>query len=215
MKVLKIMAGVVAAVLVLFLGAVLMQPATSHIERTKVMAASPADVYSHVSDLQAFQKWNPWADMDPGQKVTVSDPPTGKGAWYTWEGETVGKGKMTITDVVENQKVVESLQFIAPFESTAVVTFTLKPEGESTKVVWGYDAQNGFMNKAAGMFMDMDTMLGGDFDKGLNKLAPLAKATADARIAAEAAKAAEAAAAAALATDAALPGDGGSAPPTP
>ena len=54
------------------------------------------------------------------------------------------------------------------------------------------------MGKAMGLVMDMDSMLGGDFDKGLTSLATLAEADATTRIAREAAEA-EAAAAAATA----------------
>ena len=73
------------------------------------------------------------------------------------------------------------------------------PEGEGTRVTWSFDEKQGFMSKAAGLFMDMDTMLGGDFEKGLNTLTPLAEADAAQRKEAEAAAEAAAAAAAAAA----------------
>jgi uncharacterized protein YndB with AHSA1/START domain len=204
MKALKILAGVAAGAVVLFLGAVMMQPDHSHIERSKVVKATPADVYPQLNDMNHWVEWNPWRDYEPTAKVTVSENPAGKGAWYTWEGEETGRGKMTIIETVDNQKVVDSLEFIEPFASKATVTFTLSPEGEGTRVVWAYDAEVDFMGKAFGLFMDMDKMLGGDFDKGLNKLAPRAEAAAQARVDAEAKAKAEAEAAAAAAAAAGL-----------
>ena len=213
MKTIKIAAGVVGALLVLFLGAVMMQPAHAHIERSKVMNAAPSDVYPMVADLSTWPKWSPWADIDPNQKTAYSANPTGKGAWSTWEGnDDVGKGKMTLTDVVENQKVVEKLEFFEPFAAVATVTFTLTPEGDGTKVLWAYDAENAFMARAAGMFMNMDQMLGADFERGLNRLAPLVEATAVARREAEAAAAAAAAEAAAAAAATQMATDAGGTP---
>jgi hypothetical protein len=44
---------------------------------------------------------------------------------------------------------------------------------------------NGFMSKAAGLFMDMDAMLGPEFEKGLALLEPLGVAAASTRVEAE------------------------------
>lgn len=197
MNIVKIGAGVIAAALVLFVGAVAMQPGHSHIERSKVIQAAPQDVFPFANDMKKWVTWNPWAAMDPKQKVTFSDNPVGQGAWYTWEGEVTGQGKMTILSTKEPELIKESLEFFKPFEAKADVSFSFQPEGTGTKVTWTYDSDNGFMAKAAGMFMDMDAMLGADFEKGLNSLAPLAEGAAKARKEAEAKAAQEAAAKAA------------------
>ena len=203
-------------VVVGFAGVVAMQPAHAHIERSTTIAAPVADVFPFANDYKLFMAWNPWNQLDPDQKVTFSDNPAGVGAWYAWEGdENVGRGKMTITDVVPDQKVVSDLAFYEPFEANAVVTMTMAADGPGTKVTWGYDTENNFMAKAAGLFMDMDAMLGADFERGLGMLKPAAeKASAErmAREEAAAAAAAEAAAAeGAVAADAG--GEAGQAPP--
>ncbi len=206
MNVGKVLGGV-AVVGVLGLGGlaavVAMQPATTHIERSLLVNAAPADVFPLVNDFRHWVVWNPWQDMDPSQKTTVSEDPIGVGAWYTWEGnDQVGKGKMSIVESVEPTKIVEQLEFIEPFQSKADITFTFAPEGAGTKVVWAYDAENDFMTKAFGLVMDMDAMLGADFEKGLARLAPAAEKLASERIAAEAAAKAAAEAAAVAAAEA-------------
>jgi len=203
MKILKIVAGVIGGAVVLFLGAAAMQPDHTHVERARTLPVAPGDVYAQIADFNQFPKWSPWHEMDPNQTTTLSANPVGEGATYEWKGnDQVGHGKMTITDAVPDQKVVQKLEFFEPFEASATVTFTLTPEGQGTKLVWAYDAPAGFMEKAMGLFMDMDAMLGADFEKGLAKLEPVSVAAATARVEAEAAAAAAKAAeeAAALAS---------------
>ena len=206
-----IVGGLVGLAVVGVAGAASMQPDKTHVERSIVMNASAQDVFPLINDFDAWEKWNPWKALDPGQKVTLSENHVGVGAWSAWEGEKVGKGKQTITGSVPDEKITQKLEFQEPMQSVAQVAFTLQAEGEATKVTWSYDADNDFMAKAFGLFMDMDAMLGGDFDRGLKSMKPLAEDAAKARLAAEAVAAADAAAAAALATDAAA-ADGGAKP---
>lgn len=179
--------GVVVVGLVGLVGAVSMQPDEMRMERSRQIAASPEDVWPLVSDLRAFTTWSPWEEIDPDQVATFSDPSTGVGAWYAWEGNSdVGKGKMTITAVEEHRRVVEDLWFIEPFESKAVVTLTLTPTDGGTEVSWGFVSSMAAPMKLFTLFADMDAMLGADFQKGLDKLAPLAEQAAQARKQAEA-----------------------------
>lgn len=201
MKVLKILVGVIVAAIALVVVAAAMQPSHLHVERSRVIAAAPADLFPYANDFRLWVKWNPWQDLDPNQKVTMSENPAGVGSWYTWEGNSdVGKGKMTVSAAEEPTKVEHDLEFIEPMQSMADITMTFTPEGEGTKVTWAFDEELGFGSKVFGLFMDMDAMLGADFEKGLNKLAPLAEADKTARLEREAAEAAAAEAAAAAAT---------------
>jgi uncharacterized protein YndB with AHSA1/START domain len=206
-------AGIVGVLVVGAIAIVAMQPSHEHIERSRIVAATPADVWPHVADYKNFGAWSPWAAMDPAQTTEISEPSTGVGAKYSWKSEVTGSGSQTFTVVEPESKIVEDLVFTEPFEATAVVTFTLEPAEGGTKVTWAYDTDNGFMAKAAGMFMDMDAMLGADFEKGLGSLAGVAEGDAAARIAREAAEA-EAAAATATA-DPNAPADPAGTPANP
>ncbi len=185
-KVLSISLGVATVALVTFLAVVAVQPSELHVERSVTIAATPADVFPYANDFDKWQQWNPWREMDPSQVETFSENKVGVGAWYNWAGnEDVGEGRMTIRESVPDQKVVHDLHFIEPFKSEAVVTFTLAPAGDQTQVTWGFDGKNDFLGKAFGLFVDMDTMLGADFQRGLDKLKPLAEKAATERVAAE------------------------------
>ena len=106
-------------------------------------------------------------------KMTYSDPASGVGAWYEWTGnDDVGHGKMAVKSIAENQ-VEHDLEFFSPWQSKSVITFSLTQSGDDTKVSWAMDENQQFMGKVMGVFMDMDAMLGADFDKGLKQLKPL------------------------------------------
>lgn len=202
-KALLYVAGALAFVVAGLAVVVSMQPDVQHVERSIVVQATPADVFPYANDLKKFGEWNPWDAMDPGIQLTYSDNPAGVGAWYTWKGEVVGAGKMAITAVVPDQKVESDLDFTEPFASHADVTLSMTPEGTGTKVTWAFDSEQNFMSKAFGLVMDMDAMLGKDFESGLATLKTVTEKAAQERLAAElaAAEAAKAAEAAQLAAD--------------
>ena len=205
MKKILMTIGVILVVAVVgILGVASLQPDTYHVERSASFAAAPVDVYPFVNDYTKWATWNPWKDIDPKMKTANSSNPVGVGAWTTWEGNSdAGKGKMTITESVPDQKVVHDLHFMEPFEDTAKVTFTMTASGEQTKFTWAMDGSQNLMGKVMCLFSSMDSMVGGDFERGLANLKPLAEAGAADRKKAEQQAAEQAAAAAAAALQAA------------
>ncbi len=169
----KIALGV-AAVLVLGIAGVLvaaaLQPSTFRIERSREIAAPPDRILPQLTELRAWGEWNPWNDLDPNQRTTYSDPSSGEGAYYEWEGnDDVGKGRMEIRAITDDS-VRYHLVFIEPFASESDVELTLEPRGARTRVVWSMSGENDFMGKLFSLFVDMDEMLGRDFDRGLERL---------------------------------------------
>lgn len=184
-------------------GAAAMQPDELHVERSATFAAQPADISPFLTDMKAFADWNPWRDYEPTAALGFSENPAGVGAWYTWKGEEIGSGKMTVASASDN-KVEHDLEFIEPFPNKADVAFSFTPAGEGTKVTWSMDEKQDFMGKLFGVFVNMDEMLGGDFEKGLAKLKPKVEEAAKQRAEAEAKAKAEAEAAAAAVADGAV-----------
>jgi uncharacterized protein YndB with AHSA1/START domain len=85
---------------------------------------------------------------------------------------------MTITESRPPELVRFRLEFMRPFTSTSTAEFTFTPEGESTVVTWSMSGENNLLAKALHLFMDMDTMIGGNFEKGLAQMKAVAEATA-------------------------------------
>jgi hypothetical protein len=74
---------------------------------------------------------------------------------------------MTITDSRPAQSVSIRLEFLKPFAATSTTQFDFAPSGAGTNVTWAMNGHNNFMAKAFSAFMDMDKMIGADFEKGL------------------------------------------------
>jgi hypothetical protein len=160
-----------AAIALVFVVIVAFQPSEFRITRSATIAALPADVFTQVNDLHRWEAWSPWAKIDPGMKQTYEGPPAGIGAIHSWSGNNkVGEGRMTITESRPNDLITIRLEFMRPFAATHTAEFTFKGEGPQTVVTWSMSGKNGFVFKAFGLFMNMDKMLGGEFEKGLKQL---------------------------------------------
>jgi hypothetical protein len=213
----KILLGLVVAVVALA-GFIATRPSTYSVQRTATIQASPDIAFALVNDFHQWGEWSPWDKMDPGMKRTHEGAASGVGAKYSWIGnDDVGEGRMTIEESKPSELVRIKLEFIKPFESTSSTSFSFKPEGETVSVTWKMEGTNNFVGKAFSAFMDMDAMIGKDFEKGLAAMKTLAETEAKKR-AEEAAKkvaeekaAAEKAAAEAAAAAAAAPTDGSTA----
>lgn len=170
------------ALLVLFVVVVLLQPGDFRVQRSTTIDAPAPVVFSMIEDFHAWDGWSPWAKLDPQMKKTFEGPEKGKGASYAWVGnKQVGEGRMEITDVRENSELTIQLHFITPFEATNTTVFTLTPKGaNTTEVTWTMSGKNDFFGKAFGIFMNMDELIGGDFEKGLADLKRLSEEKAKA-----------------------------------
>lgn len=166
----KILIGV-AVIIVVFVIVVAVQPAQYRVVRSASIAVPPTTVFPHVNDFHKWEAWSPWAKLDPSMKPTYEGAPAGTGAIYTWVGNSkVGEGRMIITESRPSDLVRIKLDFIKPFASTADTEFTFKPEGNQTVVTWSMAGQKNFMSKAFGLFVNMDKMIGRDFEKGLAQM---------------------------------------------
>jgi hypothetical protein len=166
-KVLLVLAVLVAGLLVV----VARRPDAYHVERSLEIDAPAAVIFPSVGDLRAFGEWSPWEKRDPAMKKTFSAATSGVGASYAWEGnKEVGKGKMTIVESRSPEHVADRLEFLEPFASVADTAIDLKPSGDKTRVTWSMDGKNNFVGKAFSLVMNMDKMIGKDFEDGLASL---------------------------------------------
>ena len=174
----KILIGVAGAIAV-FLLVVATRPATFHVERSITIGAPPANAFAQVNDFHSWSAWSPWEKMDPQMKRTFSGPAAGTGATYAWVGnDDVGDGRMTIEQSDSPSLVSIKLEFIKPFAATNTATFSFAPSPEGTKVTWAMDGNNNFMAKGFQLFMNMDKMVGADFERGLAGLKKAAESVA-------------------------------------
>jgi hypothetical protein len=160
---------VVAIAIVLILAA--MKPDTFQVQRSIAINAPPERIYPLLADFRAWGAWSPWEKKDPAMKRSFSGAESGVGARYAWDGDkNVGRGSMEIVEAAPS-KVALKLDFIAPFEAHNDAVFVLQPRGQgtaaSTHVTWTMTGPTPFLGKIIHVFMNMDRMVGGDFEAGL------------------------------------------------
>ena len=174
---LKIIVIALAVIVVVFVVIVALQPAEFRVVRSTTISAPPQAVFAQVDDFHKWEAWNPWGKIDPAMKQTYEGTPAGVGAIYAWTGNNeVGEGRMTITESRPSDLVRVKLEFFKPFAATNTAEFTFKPEGNQTAVTWSMFGQNNFMAKAIHPFMNMDKMIGGQFEKGLASMKSVVEA---------------------------------------
>jgi polyketide cyclase/dehydrase/lipid transport protein/type II secretion system GspH-like protein len=174
----KILVALLVIVVVL-VAVIAMQPSDFHVARATAIAAPAPVVFAQVNDFHKWEAWNPWGKLDPAAKQTYEGAPAGAGAIYAWRGNSqVGEGHMTMVESRPSDLIRIKLEFFKPMAGTSTAEFTFKPEGDQTAVTWTMTGTNGFVGKAMCLVVNMDRMIGGQFEKGLADMKAVAEASA-------------------------------------
>ena len=168
--------GIFAAMVVVFLIVVAMQPAEYRVSRSVTIAAPASAVFPQVNEIKKWEPWSPWMKLDPNATSKYEGPAAGVGAAMIWAGNNeVGEGKMTITESKLNDLVRFRLDFYKPMAGTGDAEFTFRAEGDGTTVTWTMTGKNNFVGRAFCLIMKMDKMIGGNFEKGLADMKRIAE----------------------------------------
>jgi uncharacterized protein YndB with AHSA1/START domain len=173
-------AAVIVLILVVAAGAVLAyaatRPDTFRVERSAEIKAPPERVFALIDDLRGWTAWSPYEKKDPAMKRSHSGASRGKGAVYEWDGDkNVGQGRMEIVDTAPPNRVTIKLDFMRPFEAHNTAEFVVQPAGDGSRVTWAIFGPMPLVSKVICLFMDMDRMIGKDFEEGLASLKALAE----------------------------------------
>ena len=162
MEIALIIVGSIVGLIVLL---ILVLPSEVTVERSVNVNAPVEKPFEQVNELKNWPNWSPWSKIDPKMEVTYSDVSSGQGAWYSWKSDhkNVGNGKLTLQEVVPNQKTVQLLQFEKWDDGEASMHF--ESNGDTSKVTWSMTAQMPGAKKLFGPMMKK--MLGKQFDEGL------------------------------------------------
>ena len=170
----KVALSILAVLVVAVVGVLLVastRPSDFTVQRSASIRAPADRLLPMIADFRQWPAWSPWEKLDPNMKRTYSGAASGVGSVYEWSGSSeVGQGRMEVRDVVPASKVGIQLDFIKPFEGHNVTDFTLVPQGERTEVTWLMHGPAPFVSKLMGLFVDMDKMIGKDFETGLANL---------------------------------------------
>ena len=174
MKFLKRLVLLLLVLLVVLVIVGYMLPKERELERSVVIDASPEQVFSLINDFREFNRWSPWAQIDPeGTQYEFSGPPAGTGAIMSWTSEhpNVGSGTQKILESVPFEKIRTELRF-GGFETPAFATFTLQATDEGTEVTWAFESEmDGLIGRYMGLMLDK--WVGADYERGLALLKEL------------------------------------------
>ncbi|MET0867152.1 MAG: SRPBCC family protein [Pseudorhodoplanes sp.] len=171
-----VVAALILAVTSVVVYALATQPDTFRVERAININAPTDKIYGIVTDLRRGAEWSPYEKKDLSMKKAFSGPATGPGSQLAWDGNSdVGAGTLTIADATAPSKVVLKLDMTRPMEGHHTIEYDLTPVGGGTRMNW---SMHGLMNpvgKVMCLFMNMDKMVGKDFEDGLKSLKALAE----------------------------------------
>ncbi|HYX03228.1 MAG TPA: SRPBCC family protein [Reyranella sp.] len=171
---LKLLGWITAVIVIVIVGVLAYaatQPDTFRVQRSASIKAPPDKIFAMINDLKAWAAWSPYEKKDPAMKRTFGAITAGKGATYAWQGDgNVGEGRMEIVETAPPKKVLIKLDFLKPFEAHNTAEFTLEPKGEGTLVTWAIYGPSAYVTKVMGLFFNIDTMIGRDFEAGLADL---------------------------------------------
>jgi polyketide cyclase/dehydrase/lipid transport protein len=172
--------AVIAVVLAIAIAVVLILAATKpdsfSVTRAIAITAPAERIFPLINDFHQWVAWSPWENKDPAMKRSYEGPASGKGAVYGWDGnKNVGSGRMEILEAQPPSEILIKLDFIKPFEGHNTAEFTMLTQGAATRLSWVMRGPAPFMSKLMQVFMNLDRMIGKDFEIGLANLKKLAE----------------------------------------
>jgi hypothetical protein len=145
---------------------------TYEVRRSAVIPASAEEIFPLVNSFHEWTAWSPWENVDPGMSRRYFGADGGVGAGYEWSGNRkAGSGTMEIVESVPAREVKVRLQFTKPFKALNPTSFTFTPAPGGTEVTWRMTGENKGAAKLFALFMNMDKLVGSDFERGLKSLA--------------------------------------------
>jgi uncharacterized protein YndB with AHSA1/START domain len=173
-EIIAIIAVVLAIAIAIILILAVTKPNTFSVQRATTVRAPPERIFPLINDFHQWVNWSPYEHKDPAMKRSYSGAESGKGAVYGWEGnKNVGSGRMEILDTSVPAKIVIKLDFFTPFEGHNTAEFTMLPQGDATNVTWLMHGPASLMSKVMQVFINLDHMIGKDFEAGLANLKKL------------------------------------------
>jgi hypothetical protein len=173
MNVLLGIIAVLVGIIVLFLIIAFFLKKDYTVGKEIIIIKSKAAVFEYLKFLKNQNKFNVWASMDPDMKTNFTGTDGTEGFISAWDSDNknVGKGEQEIIKIVDGERIDYEIRFIKPFKSTSYAYITtIAVDGNHTKVHWGFSGNMKYPTNLTLLFMNMEKMIGGDLEKGLENL---------------------------------------------
>ena len=168
---------IVVVIVAAFLLFIVTRPNSFRVERNVRINAPAERIYPLIDNFHEWTKWSPYEKMDPTMKRNYGGATSGTGASYGWDGNSrAGSGSMVILEATPSSRVLIKLDFSKPFVAHNTAEFTIAPSAAGSTVTWAMYGPSPFMSKVMGLFMSMDSLVGGQFEEGLANLKRVSEA---------------------------------------
>jgi hypothetical protein len=165
----KILLGILGLIALLLIIAIFIDGHYKY-EKSMNINATSSTVWSRINSLKRMNQWNPWLSLDPDLESTIEGNDGQPGAKYCWDSDKLGSGCQTIIKVMPDTLMETELLFKSWFESKAISTLRIHPDGTKVYVTWGFNSEMPYPFRIMKLFMNMDNMMEKDFTVGLNNL---------------------------------------------
>ena len=174
---LKRIFGVLAGLFLVIVIVGFLLPSQVHVERKITINAQPQEIYRLINNFELWEKWSPWAKLDPEAEMTIIGHGLGQKMIWSSEDPRVGEGSQEIIALDAPKQIRTHLEF--GDQGMADASFDLISENGVTQVTWSLDTDMGagvpvYMKPFSSYLgLMMDSMIGKDYEKGLKNLQEL------------------------------------------
>lgn len=173
MKILILILGILALVIVLFLIYAAMSPKAITVKKEVIVNVPKDQVFSYIRSIKNVSSQTVWQAKDPEVKKMYRGTDGQVGSVYRWGSEMkdVGVGEQEIIDIQDGKSVTSELRFEKPFEMKDLATMYVEDVSAGTKLIWDYKSQeipfpmNGFV-----AIQGVQKQLEQDFVNSLNNI---------------------------------------------
>jgi len=173
MKIVRNILLVILGIIVLFLTIGLFMDKEYAVEKEIVISESKAEVFDYIKYLKNQDNYSVWQKGDPHMVKSYKGQDGTVGFVARWESDSanVGVGEQEILKIEDGKRIDFELRFYEPFESVESAYMEVESiDTERTKVKWGFNGHFDYPMNLTLLFMDMEEMVGNDFETGLKNL---------------------------------------------
>lgn len=170
--ILTVLLGVLSLIVLLLIIAAFVKKEYS-VERDIIISKPKGNVFDYLKRLKNQDNFSKWALMDPNMRKEyrgIDGTPGFVSAWDS-NNKNVGKGEQEIKKIIEGDRIDYEIRFIKPFAGVANAYLkTTSVSNSRTMVAWGFDSKMKYPMNLMLLFMNMQKMVGKDFETGLTNL---------------------------------------------
>ncbi|WP_194975331.1 SRPBCC family protein [Aquiflexum lacus] len=173
MKILKNMTIIIVIIIAIPMIGALFTARDVSVEREITINKPHHEVYGYAKYLKNQDNFSKWSLTDPDMQKEYkgTDGEVGFVSFWKSENPDVGSGEQEILAIQEGKRIDYALRFFEPFESNDKAFMEFESINENNTLVrWGYEGHMAYPMNALLWVMDMEKMVGDDFQTGLENL---------------------------------------------